>query len=71
MMLEQDKITLPRPEVWPEGIAELEAFEYSVTDFGHVRSCAPAGLHDDCVIALALAAWGVGPEPQEFKIDFV
>ena len=57
LMLEQRKITLPRPELCPELIDELEAFEYSVTDTGSVRTSAPHGIHDDCVIALALAAW--------------
>ena len=57
LLLEQRKITLPRPELWPEGIDELEAFQYSVTDADNVRTGAPSGYHDDCVIALALAAW--------------
>jgi hypothetical protein len=60
MMLEHQKLTLPRPELWPEGIDELEAYEYSVTDSGTLRSSAPGGQHDDCVMALALAAIGVG-----------
>ena len=60
-MLEQELITLPRPEIWPEGIDELEAFEYSVSDAGNVRSGAPSGTHDDCVVALALAAWELRP----------
>jgi hypothetical protein len=40
----------------PEGVivAELEAFEYEYTRSG-VRYQAPAGMHDDCVCALALA----------------
>jgi hypothetical protein len=57
MMLERDELVLPRPELCPEMIEELEAFEYSVTDQGAVRSSAPAGQHDDTVMALALAAW--------------
>jgi hypothetical protein len=57
LMLEQRLVTLPRPELWPEGIDELEAFEYSVTENGHVRTGAPGGCHDDCVIALGLAVW--------------
>jgi len=57
ILLEKEMITLPRPELWPQGIEELEAFQYSVTDQGNVRSGAPSGDHDDCVIALALAAW--------------
>lgn len=65
LLLEKKEIVLPRPELWPEGIEELEAFEYSVTDQGNVRTGAPGGMHDDCVIALALAAWPLGPgQPQ-------
>lgn len=56
LMFEKAEIKLPRAELWPEGIEELEAFEYSVTDAGSVRMSAPSGSHDDCVIALALAA---------------
>ena len=56
---EERRITIPKPELWPEGIEELEAFEYSVTDSGNVRTGAPGGMHDDCVVALALAAWPV------------
>lgn len=63
LLLEQRQIVLPRPDLWPEGIDELEAFEYSVTDNGHVRTGAPSGMHDDCVVALALAAWQVRPKP--------
>src|SRR5260221_5438244 len=31
LMLEQRQIVLPRPDLWPDGIEELEAFEFSVT----------------------------------------
>lgn len=58
VMLEQREIILPRPELCPQLIDELESFEYSITELGHVRTGAPGGGHDDCVIALALAAWG-------------
>ena len=57
LMLEQRMIEIPSAALWPEGVDELEAFEFSVTDLGHVRTGAPAGSHDDCVIGLALAAW--------------
>ncbi len=63
LLLEQRKIVLPRVELWPEGIDELEAFQYSVTDAGNVRTGAPHGSHDDCVVALALAAWQVRHDP--------
>lgn len=41
---------------FPEGpiVSELEMFEYEYTRTG-VRYSAPAGVHDDCVCALALA----------------
>ncbi|MBL8800448.1 MAG: hypothetical protein JNN27_00510, partial [Planctomycetes bacterium] len=53
------EILLPRPELWPEGIDELESFQYSVNDNGYARMSAPSGQHDDIVISLALAAWHV------------
>jgi Terminase RNaseH-like domain/Terminase large subunit, T4likevirus-type, N-terminal len=56
LMLEKRELVLPRPELWPEGIDELQAFEFSITDSGNVRSGAPHGMHDDCVVSLALAA---------------
>ncbi len=68
LMFEQKKITVPTPEVWPEGIDEVEAFEYSVTDSGTVRTGAPGGGHDDIVISLALAAWHRRPR-RERKIS--
>lgn len=41
---------------YPPGpiVAELESFEYEYREHG-VRYTAPSGLHDDCVIGLALA----------------
>ncbi len=61
MTMEQRKIVLPKPELWPEGIEELENFEYSVTEQGHVKMSAPGGQHDDCVMSLALALWDWRP----------
>ena len=57
--LEKRELVLPTPELVPELVDELEAFEYSVSDKGNVSSSAPYGYHDDCVIALALAAWSL------------
>jgi len=64
LLLEQRKIVLLRPDLWPEGIDELESFEYSIAENGSVRTSAPSGTHDDCVIALALAAWHLRPRPN-------
>jgi hypothetical protein len=66
LALEKRDITLPKAELCPELVDELESFEYSVTDAGNVRTGAPYGCHDDCVVALALAVWQVRvdqPEP--------
>jgi Terminase RNaseH-like domain len=48
-----------RELTFPDGVirAELETFEYEYTAHG-VRYEAPEGLHDDCVMALALALYG-------------
>lgn len=39
----------------PVQTAELQAYEYDVTDFGNVRMNAPSGMHDDCVMSMVLA----------------
>jgi hypothetical protein len=58
-LMEGLAVAIQRREVtFPEGpiSQELEAFEYVYTRTG-VRYSAPAGLHDDCVCALALAVY--------------
>jgi hypothetical protein len=59
LMIEQRKLVLPKPAVWPEGIDELESYEFKMTEAGGIVMRAPYGYHDDCVVALALAAWQV------------
>jgi hypothetical protein len=66
--LERRELTLPRADLCPELIEELEAFEYSTTDQGNIRTGAPYGYHDDCVIALALAAWSLKRGDRTFEI---
>jgi len=39
--------------------AELEMFTYEIMASSHIRYNAPEGFHDDCVVALALAAWQI------------
>ena len=56
-LMEGLAVAIQRGEVrYPDGpiVAELEAFEYEFTRTG-VRYSAPQGMHDDCVMALALA----------------
>ena len=56
MQLEQSKLRLMDIQ---EQENELLAFEYELTPSRNVRMSAPEGMHDDCVISVALAAWGV------------
>lgn len=56
IMMENKQISFPNI---PELVNELKLFGYSTTAGGTVRYGAPEGYHDDCVIALALAAWQV------------
>ena len=59
--LEQEKIRIFHKED-PLGRVlrdEMLIFEYEMTPSGLIRYQAPEGYHDDCVIALALANWGV------------
>lgn len=70
LMLEKMEVGLPRPDLWSEGIEELEEFQYSITDAGNLTSAAPGGGHDDIVISLALAAWHLRPR-QEPTISLV
>lgn len=62
LAFEEKRIVIPKYELWPEGIDELEAFEYEISDSGNIKMNAPSGQHDDCVIALALAAWPIARE---------
>lgn len=42
----------------PEQEAELVAYQYELTKARNLRTEAPEGMHDDCVMALALAVHG-------------
>lgn len=61
--LERGEVTLLND---PAGIAEMEAFESDRTPGGMVRYGAPAGMHDDIVIARCLA-WHGAARPG-FKV---
>lgn len=54
--IEQRLITFPPIEVL---LQELMQFEYVISDGGRIKYSAPEGKHDDCVISLALANWGI------------
>ncbi|TAJ21996.1 MAG: hypothetical protein EPO68_03950 [Planctomycetota bacterium] len=67
ILLEQRKLVLPRPELCPDLVEELEGFEFSVSDAGNVRTGAASGLHDDCVISLGLACQGLPDLQRELR----
>jgi hypothetical protein len=53
----------------PAQTNELLAYQYELTPSRNVRMNAPEGMHDDCVIALALAAWGLSrPKSQPVAV---
>lgn len=54
--IEQRLITFPNIE---ELVSELQSFEYEITADGRIKYSAPDGKHDDCVMSLALANWGI------------
>jgi hypothetical protein len=47
--------------------SELLAYQYELSRGRNAKMNAPSGMHDDCVIALALAAWGLG-QRREVRI---
>lgn len=54
-----------------ELIEELSAYTYKLTNLGHPQYNAPIGYHDDTVVALALANYGVnGPNPTVIGLPF-
>jgi len=55
--IEQGLISFPNI---PELVDELRAFTYEVTQTGNVKYTSPEGLHDDCVMSLGLAVYGLG-----------
>ncbi len=54
--IEHRNLTIPD---WDILIDELGVFGCELTASGNIKYGAPEGYHDDCVIALALANWGL------------
>ena len=71
LMLEKRQVVLPRYELCPELIDELESYEYSVTEAGTIRTNAPGAQNDDAVVALCLAAWLVRRDPAPFRVTWI
>ena len=67
LAFERGAITIPNDPVL---IGELQAFEGKALPSGLIRYAAPAGLHDDCVMSLAMAWAGLlRPEQRAQFID--
>jgi len=64
--VEQKNIEIPRHDVL---LKELKQYAYNVTSRGYRKYHAPKGKHDDTVIALALAVWGLRPKRSESEED--
>ena len=54
LMLERGEISYPKLDVL---VNELTVYGFTKTKTGTTVYNAPGGCHDDCVVALALAAW--------------
>ena len=63
ILIENGKIHIPDDPVL---VSELESFQYVLGDTGKVKVQVPQGAHDDCVMSLALAVWGIN---EKVKID--
>ena len=58
IFIEQRYIRIPNDTILTD---ELKAYGYKLTDAGNIKYSAPSGLHDDCVMSLALAVWALNP----------
>lgn len=66
LLIEQGRIKIPND---PELINELEGFRYELNDGGKLR-IASVSKHDDRVMSLALAVWGVREPISETHEEF-
>jgi len=62
ILIEQQKIKIPNDPIL---IQELKSFEYILGAKGKVSAGCPENLHDDTVMSLALAVWGIPDKPLE------
>lgn len=71
IMIEQGLLTLPNDE---QLLVELESFQYTLTAQGKIKVAVPDGMHDDCVMSLALAVWEIGQpvrEPHKNSLQYL
>jgi hypothetical protein len=65
LAIEQRLVTFPPIEIL---IDELQSFEINFSPTGKIKYSAPEGKHDDAVIALALATWGIRYQLREAQV---
>ena len=65
-LIEKKQLTYPD---LPVLIEELRIYEYEQLPSRKLRMNAPSGKHDDCVISLALAAWGLYEQSDAIDWD--
>ena len=64
VLIEQNKIKIPNDDIL---INELKAFQYELVG-AKAKMLVPEGMHDDTVISLGLACWGISvPVPLQPK----
>lgn len=63
--LEKERIHLQKNDLQK---SELEGYQYKTSAFGNRVMSAPSGKFDDCVIALALAAYGQKPTVSDIRV---
>lgn len=68
IFIEQKLIRIPDID---ELINELDSYAMMLSDGGNRKFSAPSGLHDDCVISLALAVWNLDRDMQKPNPLFV
>lgn len=60
LLLEQAIIKIPNDPIL---LDELRSVQYELGELGKVKIAVPEGIHDDCVMSLALACWDLPIRP--------
>jgi hypothetical protein len=68
LLVEQRQVHYPDIPVL---ISELSSYEYERLPGGGLRMNAPSGMHDDCVIAFALACWPLARTSSPITLDMI
>lgn len=69
LTIEKGQLVLPKPELAPDLVDELESYHFDLGETGGVKMGAPYGQHDDLVTALALGVWQVKVNvPATFRL---